>query len=571
MYSQETVQPCLLEIVSYFGGSVSAAEMGVGGTAAAPGMGAGTQLTTPSRAPRPPSGDSSSKETSSKGKTLLVSASKTSSGSKALPKGTQRLYPQGSETNELDELKAMIQAPSARDMTAADASVEAATDASRAAADRTPAKSAALSVDVQSSSKGTGTGKSPARRLSTVAENGADNAGGKGNSKGGDNGGGSKGGNTKGGGSPVRAGSPGVAADPAQNGLPYSEDALKQIESRWLAEAEQWEVMAAAVPLDFDRFLGNAIRRVSPTKGELKDLIQIWDKDNKGLKKVDFRRQMRGTNVTGLKLTASNQDIDRLFDSVTGGGGAAVASVKDITALLWPIAAKAGVPDPKIEEYLAKASGCRDQAALLLKALDALKSTENVEIQLRSLRGGSAPVLAQIGALLIKRNMKVGEVVSKWGDVDHASFREHVRALGVVAEAADIDYVFDMIDDDGGGTLDADELKDGMKMLVESSKKNDSSLGGLEKQAAALRKVAVAEMAALHKRETQREQRLAVEAEEARKAEVARLEAEEAATAALAEKEKEKLAAKAAEKAAFLKQVDEPPRFLFDQKKAATH
>ena len=161
--------------------------------------------------------------------------------------------------------------------------------------------------------------------------------------------------------------------------------------------------------------------------------------------------------------------------------------------------------------------------------------------------------------------------MAKWGDVDHTSFREHVRTLGVVAESADIDAVFDKLDDDGGGTLDADELKDGMKMLVESSKKNDSSLGGLEKQAAALRKVAVAEMVALHKRETQREQRLAVEAEEARKAEVARLEAEEAATAALAEKEKEKLAAKAAEKAAFLKQVDEPPRFLFDQKKAATH
>lgn len=103
---------------------------------------------------------------------------------------------------------------------------------------------------------------------------------------------------------------------------------------------------------------------------------------------------MRGTNATGLKLTAvSNQELDRLFDSATGGcGGAAVASVKEITAALWPIAATASVPDPRIDEHLAKASACRDAADVVRHAIDAVKAAESAESHLRSSQEGGGPV-----------------------------------------------------------------------------------------------------------------------------------------------------------------------------------
>ena len=330
---------------------------------------------------------------------------------------------------------------------------------------------------------------------------------------------------------------------------------LMAIEARWEREAKGYESKAAAVPVDFERTLGVAIRKVAATKADFLAFVDLWDKDNIGLKKVDFRRQMRGTSVTGLKLTAGNHDIDKLFDSITGGAGAATATVKELTALLWPMAVKAGVTDPLIEGFLAEAAESRKEAESVRVTLEALEATEAAEKQLREQTGVDAPVVAQLGNLVQKRNMKVGEVIAKWGSVDHVSFRKHVRELGVVASDEKIDAVFDEIDDDGGGTLDADELKDGLKMLVDSAKTNDKANAALEKQALHLRKNAVAQINVLHKQELQREERLRVEAAAAEEAERLRLEAEAEAEKVAAAKKAEAEAAKKAEKAALLAQV----------------
>ena len=52
------------------------------------------------------------------------------------------------------------------------------------------------------------------------------------------------------------------------------------------------------------------------------------------------------------------------------------------------------------------------------------------------------------------------------------SFRKHVWGIGVKATPEAIDAVFNEIDEDGGGTLDSQELKDGLKMLIDAAKKN---------------------------------------------------------------------------------------------------
>ena len=58
-----------------------------------------------------------------------------------------------------------------------------------------------------------------------------------------------------------------------------------------------------------------------------------------------------------------------------------------------------------------------------------MKATEQAEQQLNTVQGKDAPVAAQIGACLRKRNLKLGEIVGKWGSLKRVDFR--VSALGI--------------------------------------------------------------------------------------------------------------------------------------------
>jgi hypothetical protein len=143
-----------------------------------------------------------------------------------------------------------------------------------------------------------------------------------------------------------------------------------------------------------------------------------------------------------------------------------------------------------------------------------------------------------------RRNLKLAEVLQSWGDVDHKKFRQHVRALGVVADDAAIDEVFDDIDDDGGGSLDAAELKAGMKQLIDASKTEEAAKVRLGKQTVALRRNVHHQLSRIASRERQRMERMRQQAEEEAKKAAERQKAEADAEAAA------KAAAKAAAVAA---------------------
>ena len=89
---------------------------------------------------------------------------------------------------------------------------------------------------------------------------------------------------------------PGAAAAAAAGRFIYTIDELCVIESRSYREAKQWEASAKAVPVDFSRVLGETIRKVGSTKAGLRDFLQNWDRDDKGLKKLDFRRHVRSSH-----------------------------------------------------------------------------------------------------------------------------------------------------------------------------------------------------------------------------------------------------------------------------------
>ena len=175
---------------------------------------------------------------------------------------------------------------------------------------------------------------------------------------------------------------------------------------------------------------------------------------------------MRANNSTGLRLSASNADIDATFESITTSG---IAKVKDVHKVLWPLAVKSDIQDPRVTKFLEEAEACRVEAAAVQKVIEALKVSNDAEQEVRSVQGSDAPVEAQIGFIVRKRNMKLGEVVNKWGNVTKITFRNRVRELGVIAGDERIDHVFSLIDVDNGGTLDTEELKEGLKLLVDAA------------------------------------------------------------------------------------------------------
>ena len=107
-----------------------------------------------------------------------------------------------------------------------------------------------------------------------------------------------------------------------------------------------------------------------------------------------------------------------------------------------------------------------------------------------------ASVAAQVGTLIKKRNLKLGEVIRMWGEVDKLKFRSHIRDLGVTANDAAIDETFEMIDDDGGGSLDTQELKLGLKKIIGASVKFAADAAAYAKQREKRYKLAVKKQAA---------------------------------------------------------------------------
>jgi hypothetical protein len=135
--------------------------------------------------------------------------------------------------------------------------------------------------------------------------------------------------------------------------------------------------------------------------------------------------------------------------------------------------------------------------------------------------------------------------------VDKKEFRENVKELGVKASDDEIDTLFDSLDEDGGGSLGAPELKLALVNLMNDAKAAVLQVADIEASAHALRKVASKLQQVLHTEEkakvkAEKEAKEAAEREAASKAEEEREVVEE--------KKKERLVAamkKAEEKASF--------------------
>lgn len=117
-----------------------------------------------------------------------------------------------------------------------------------------------------------------------------------------------------------------------------------------------------------------------------------------------------------------------------------------------------------------------EEATQLEKSLTLEEAAVLMKTEISSLERIVEKTFAQrLGNTLVQKQSKPKDLVAAWdqkhkGSVNKVEFRQGVRkGLGLKAENKDIDDLFDEYDDDGGGTLDAAELKEALGSMQEGA------------------------------------------------------------------------------------------------------
>ena len=283
-----------------------------------------------------------------------------------------------------------------------------------------------------------------------------------------------------------------------------------------MREADDADRQAEEVFSTFERKLGAALKK----KGQkIAELLRDWDKDGTGeVKKMQFRQKVRGS----LGIKANNHEIDKFFNSMDEDGGGSLDLGELKPALKFLLDAAQGAED-EAARLRAAALELRDKATQTEAAAQATLCAEREEAELYRLKHELGPPDVQLGNIILKRNMKIGDVLTKWdpsndGSVDKGEFRANVLALGVVAEPEEIDTLFDTLDADGGGELDVPELKELLKKLIDIAKEAQTREKELESTSLATRKVARQQQAVLREQEAAKARAMKEAEEAARKA-----------------------------------------------------
>lgn len=173
---------------------------------------------------------------------------------------------------------------------------------------------------------------------------------------------------------------------------------------------------------------------------------------------------------------------------------------------------------------------------------------------LTALGPGARPV-ASDGALADGALARSARPGTSRAQVSKSEFRDNVREMGIEAEAAELNDLFESLDEDGGGSLDLAELKATLTTLREVAMQTAEEERALEKSTVVLRKAALKLQKELHRiAKAEAKAEAAAEAERlVKQAEEAAAEAE--AVAAAKAKKAAAMAAKEAEKRAFEEKV----------------
>ena len=164
-----------------------------------------------------------------------------------------------------------------------------------------------------------------------------------------------------------------------------------------------------------------------------------------------------------------------------------------------------------------KRSGKLNSASLLLTSADLEGFAVNLQQQVDTLVKGSQlekTVAVMLGEVLLASNVKLALLVKQWAKngeepISKMEFRQRVRKLLPKVDTTEIDALFVEWDDDGGGCLDLNELKDALKRCCASAAKYEersvitrSKISRLQERMTQAREAAAAMAAVEHANES---------------------------------------------------------------------
>ena len=243
---------------------------------------------------------------------------------------------------------------------------------------------------------------------------------------------------------------------------------------------------------------------------KIPELVSSWAKRGvEPITRMQFRQNMRKLFEMACRDDASSgaipnvKEIDALFDHFDDdhGGTLDVGELRNVLKGLKTAAVdsiKEAEPIREAVELL------RQRAKETQQVCDATRASEKADARFDELRGVKS-VGARLGALLQMRAIKVNDLTTRWdpnGDgVDKKEFRENVLALGLEAQPSELDSLFESLDEDGGGTLDGDELKHALKTLADAFQQAELDVVRLKKETVELAKAAKSAQVELRKQQ----------------------------------------------------------------------
>ena len=324
------------------------------------------------------------------------------------------------------------------------------------------------------------------------------------------------------------------------------------------APKSHWKMLSvAAMSKQADRLLQDALadeaqefetlttkfaRLLTKEKVKVDDLVRNWDRNGDGdISKGEFR-----VNVRKLGMKDDDvRDIDGLFDSMDDDHSGSL-ELGELKVALRKLQREQAAADASAARAIESAEERRTVAEAYKRAMEDTETYERAEADLK-VRREHTSISSRLGEVLATRNIKIGEVVTKWdkdgdGTVDPKEFRSRIKELGLRADPKEVDGLFAELDEDGSGELDIGECKHILKKLQDAAKENAEEIKALAKSVNELKKIAIASQKAAtqaqlddqeHRRDLEEQERAAEEAALARAA------AKAAAADAKAKAEKE--------------------------------
>lgn len=165
-------------------------------------------------------------------------------------------------------------------------------------------------------------------------------------------------------------------------------------------------------------------------------------------------------------------------------------------ARLDAVAAAAGAPSAEAAAHKARLSQMQrstsDCGTLLERQQRVIAQEEDRLDKLKN----EQPLAVRLGQALMKQSLRAIDLLRSWdvngdGEISRDEFETAIHGLGLSASKAELDEVFDALDDDGSGTLELSELKAHLRGLQDSATRAVDQVHKLEETVAIMRRRAV--------------------------------------------------------------------------------